>query len=87
MKIHTVYTCEKCGQEFRDSELCRAHESTHIGIKIFAEHKGEYDSDDVYPVYVQLEMSDGSIREYQDTGNFIKKPTEKENPLVNGKED
>ena len=87
MRIHTVYTCEKCGEEFTDSELCRAHESTHIGIKMFTEHKGEYDSYSVYPECVELEMADGSIWLYEKANIAIKEPTQKENPLATGKED
>ena len=88
MKIHTVYTCEKCGQEFTDSEQCKAHEDTHIGIKLYAEHKTNHrTSNSDYPEFVELEMTDGAICEYEITGHIVKATTQKENPLATGKED
>ena len=86
MKEYKVYVCEKCGEEFTEGypegyEKCLEHERTHIGIAKFAEHKPEYlGPDSTYPNYIEVEMTDGSIRVYEATGAITRESKEKESP-------
>jgi len=65
MKYTTIYICEKCGQEFRDDEMCKEHEDYHIEPKDWDLKKvAQYSRDSKYPDTISIEMADGTTVMY-----------------------
>lgn len=67
MKVTKVYTCEKCGRQYKSEEDCKKCEEYHTGCdKIIKEsyYQMEY-STYPYPFDIDILMKDGTVVKYK----------------------
>jgi hypothetical protein len=61
VKYISLYACDKCGQEFREQEICKAHENSHIEPSSYTlAIESQYTPDSKYPDAISIEMEDGA---------------------------